>query len=358
MRAARLAAALLATAGLAACNKPLAGPAPVRPVLSTLVSTSAADQLTLIGTVQPRVQTAFSFRVLGRLIARPVNTGDLVAKGQTLAAIDSTALRLGMQAADAALASSQAQLANAIGIEDRQNQLLHSNATTQAQMDSAVQARAAAQALQTRSMSELAKSREQLGYSIIQSDFAGVVTSTGAEVGQTVSPGEAVVNVAEPSERDAVIDIPDAEAGDIALGAKFEASPELDATIRALGEVREIAPAADAATRTRRVKIALTKPPDVFRLGSTIVARLLSSSSKAVVRLPRSAILEKDGRDFVWVVDPKTLTVATLAVTVANAKADPVVVTSGLEPAMRVVTAGVHSLQDGQAVKLDSQAAP
>jgi RND family efflux transporter MFP subunit len=356
MKGLRPVAALVLPLSLMACQKPPPeAPAPVRPVLSLVVSPTFDSGLALAGTVQARVQTVFAFRVLGRLIARPVNTGDLVEKGQILAAIDPVALRFAAQSAEAALSSSEAQLANAIGVEERQSQLLKTNSTTQALYEAAEQSRAAAQAGVTQAQSALVKAREQLDYAVLKSDFAGVVTSVGAEVGQTVSPGQAVVDVAEPGARDAVIDIPDADAGALAIGGKFKVALQLDPAIQAPGAIREIAPAADAATRTRRVKIALDDPPATFRLGSTITASL-ASQEKSIVRLPGSAILDKNGRHFVWIVDPKSSTVSTREVQIAGVGDDLVDVPSGVEPAMRVVTAGVHSLVEGQSVKIETEA--
>ena len=358
MRRAATIAAALAVLAVAACDRP-AGQSrtPIRPVLSMKVSQSSATGLALAGTVQPRVRTAFAFRVLGRMIARPVNTGDLVGKDQALAAIDPVALKLATQAAAAELSSSEAQLANAIGVEERQSQLLKSSTTTQALLEAAQQSRAAAQASVSRARAALAKAREQLDYTVLKSDFAGVVTSVGAEVGQTVSPGEAIVTVAEPASRDAVIDIPDAYANGLAIGERFSVALQLDPSIAATGAIREIAPAADAATRTRRVKIALDNPPATFRLGSTITASLASGQASAF-RLPASALLEKDGHDFVWIVDPETATVATRAIEVSARGVDFVDVRGGLESRMRVVTAGVHSLTEGQAVKIEPGTPP
>ena len=100
------------------------------------------------------------------------------------------------------------------------------------------------------------------------------------------------------------------------------------------------------------MKIALEHPPDAFRLGSTIAAWPVDEVRKAV-RLPASAILMKDGKPYVWIVDPTTSKVATRPVRLAAGENDPVEVISGLEPAMRVVTAGVHSLVEGQQVRLE-----
>ena len=129
--------ALLAALALAACEKPPAAAPPIRPVLSMLVAETTVDPLRLAGVVGARVETPFSFRVLGRLVSRPVNIGDLVAKGQTLAAIDPLSLQMAVRSAEADLASARAQLANALGVADRQETLLKTNTTTQAQVDAA-----------------------------------------------------------------------------------------------------------------------------------------------------------------------------------------------------------------------------
>ena len=350
-------AIVLLALGLAACQKPPAPPAPPRPVLSMQATETLVDPLALAGTIVSQVQTPFSFRTLGRLVSRPVNIGDVVKKGQTLGAIDAISLQFAVRSAEADVASAEAQLANAIGVDERTNALLKTNASTQAQVDAADQARAAAQAGQTRARAAFAKTREDLDYAVLKADFDGVVTNTGAEVGQTVSPGEMVVELADPRLRDAVIDAPDSAASTLKLGSEFVVAAELDPSVQIHGKVREIAPQADAATRTRRVKIALEKPPDAFRLGSTITA-FPAENARRAVRLPASAILDKDGKTLVWVVDPATAKVATRPVKLAASGVDPVEVTSGLEPNMRVVTAGVHSLAEGQSVRIDEQAKP
>ena len=51
-----------------------------------------------------------------------------------------------------------------------------------------------------------------------ESDFDGVVTAVGAEVGQVVSPGQSVVTVARPDIREAVVDVPDEAAGALRIG--------------------------------------------------------------------------------------------------------------------------------------------
>ena len=182
-------------------------PEPVRPVLSTVVEPMRSSSTVAVGTVEPRFKTDLSFRLLGRLIARPVNVGDLVGQGDVIAAIDSTALEFAVRSAKAELAKSQAQLANTSATEERQRTLITTDTTTKATLDNAVQARAGAEASVARAQANLTKALEQLSYAQLKSDFAGVVTAVGADVGQVVSPGQSIVTVARPDIREAVVDI-------------------------------------------------------------------------------------------------------------------------------------------------------
>lgn len=352
---------LLALLPLAACSQEKeAPPEVVRPVLSMVVAPTASRALGFVGTVEPQFSANLAFRLLGRVVARDVDVGDVVTKGETLAALDPTALDLGVQAAKAELSNAEAQAANASASEERQRQLLESNNTSQAVYDAAKQAMQAAQANVERARAALAKAEEQLGYARLFSDFDGVVTAVGAEVGQTVSPGQTVVTVARADVREAVVDIPDQLTGDLTAGTPFAVTLQSLPSIRAEAKLREIAPQAEGATRTRRVRLTLANPPDSFRLGSTVTATRVTAAAPAI-ELPLSALLEAGGKTRVWVVDPQASTVSTHEVEVSARTAGSFVVASkpeggGLEEGMRVVTAGVHSLKEGQKVRIEGAA--
>ena len=120
--------------------------------------------------------------------------------------------------------------------------------------------------------------------------------------------------------------------------------------------VRGIDPTADPTTRMRGVFLTLDDPPAAFRLGITIGVTLTRPVSPRI-DLPATALLDKDGKSFVWLVDPAKSTVALHEVTVLARDDDTVTVTAGsgaadLADGARVVIAGAHSLAPGQAVKV------
>jgi RND family efflux transporter MFP subunit len=356
----KTASRLIAVAGLIAlggCKSETeqAKAPPPRPVL-TIVAKPAGERLTsFAGTIQPRYQTELGFRVLGRIIARNVDVGDLVKPGQTLAQLDPLVLDLAVRANEADLAKARSQLSNTTAAEARAGTLLGRQVSSQADFDTAQQAREASAASVQQAEANLAKAREQRSYASLNSDLDGVVTTTDAEVGQTVSPGKKVMTLARTDARDAVVDLPEEVTRRLSAGAAFAVELQADPAIRTTGKVREIAPQADASTRTRRVRITLDEFGDAFRLGATISASPRSPATDPAIDLPASALLDRDGATRVWVVDAAAKTVASVPVQIARRDDGGARISGGLTAGARVVVAGVNSLKEGQVVKLDER---
>jgi RND family efflux transporter MFP subunit len=351
-----VAGAIASALVVAGCKQEVQAPEPVRPVLSTVLHPAATGSTMAVGTIQARYETNLGFRVLGRLVARPVNVGDLVAEGQTIAAVDPTALELAVRSAKADLSKAEALLEHATGTEERKRILIKTDATTRQTLDDAEQVRAGAQASTARARANLAKAIEQLGYARVKADFAGVVTAVRAEVGQVVSPGQSVVTLARLDAREAVVDVGADFPAPLTEGLLFTVSPQLLPAAQVEGQIREIAPQADQMTRMRRIRIALNDPPESFRLGSTITASL-SSGHSSVLRVPASAVLKEGAETFVWVIDVPTNTVSLQKVDLSEDERG-IRVTGGLAAGARIATAGIHSLKQGQQVRIEQDATP
>jgi RND family efflux transporter MFP subunit len=348
----RRALLLIALLALGGCKPEAEEPDPVRPVLTVLAKVRTQEIFgPFAGSIQPRYSTDYSFRLFGRMVSRPVNIGSIVNQGDELAAADPAVQIQLVRNAEAAVASAEAQLANAAAEEDRQRPLAERNITPQAQFDAVVQARETASANLTRAHTSLRRAQDQLNYTRLVADFAGIVTATYLDAGQVVNAGQKILTIARPEIREAVIAVPPALAEQLASGATFDTSVTLDQgpTIKAAA-VRAVDPAADSATRTRNVYFSLDNPPDPFRLGITVQVTL-SQPVSARIDLPATALLEKDGKTQVWLVDPATKKVALRDVAVVTRDEGWASVT-GLAAGDRVVTVGVHSLTPGQQVKL------
>ncbi len=327
-------------------------PEPVRPVLSLRVEPQTSRVFgPFTGVVEARYQTQLGFRTGGRIITRDAEVGDLVKKGQRLATLDPRLAQLAILSAQADLANAQALVVNAKGNEERKRALVKTGTggASQAQLDSAVATLETAEAKLAQARASLAKAEEQASYTELDADYDGVISVWNAEIGHVVSASQAVVTVARPDIREAVFDVPDELMSKIPEGAGFTVALLIDPKLTATGKVREIAPQADAATLTRRIKLVLDNPPAAFRLGTNVTVSL-SEPIPPSIFLPAPVVLSENGKDFVWTITPEA-TVALREVSVSERTPATVKIDNGLSAGELIVVAGVHSLKAGQAVK-------
>lgn len=346
--------AWLLLGALAACSKPEPPPEPVRAVRTQVVDlTGAGGTLEFAAEVRARVESRLGFRVPAKLTSRPAEIGQRVRPGQVLAQADPSDLRLGEEAAAAALRAAGTQYDQAASDLRRFQELRAQGFISAAELerrDSAAKA-AAAQLEQAQAQSGL--QRNQAGYASLQAPAAGIVTAIEAEVGAVLAAGATVLRLAHDGPRDAVFSVPEDQVG--AARALVGRSGVLK--VRPWGSsqsvpatVREVAAAADPVTRTFLVKADLGAAP--VQLGQTVTALIELPRREGLVRLPLSAVMQQKGAPAVWTVDPASMTVRVQPVAVAGTDANAVLLSSGLAQGQTVVVAGVHLLTPGQKVRL------
>ena len=165
--------------------------------------------LSQTGEIRPRYETDLGFRIGGQILARPVDVGSVIGRGELLARLDDQRARSQMQSAQAGLAAAEAELTRAQAEEARQSALLKDGFTTKQRYDTAVRDLQTAEARRDSAQAKLTLARENLGYTELHSDVDGIVTAVYAEAGQVVAAGQHVLRVAEPREREAVFDVPE-----------------------------------------------------------------------------------------------------------------------------------------------------
>jgi RND family efflux transporter MFP subunit len=346
-------AALVLAATLAGCQERAAPPVDqARPVRTTIVERpSLGESVSLTGQIRARDQAALAFRLDGRMIERLVRVGDVVTAGQVVARLDPQDQENALRSAQATLSAAQATLAQARFTFQRQQELLKNGWTSRARFDDVEQALKAAQAQVDSAQAQLNLAQDRLGYTTLTADTAGAVTAVGAESGEVVRAGQMVVEVAREGGLDAVFDVSEQIIRTAPRNPEVAISLTDHPAIQALGRVREVAPQADSATRTFRVKVRIIDPPPELRLGSTVTGRTRFDPPEGV-EIPAGALTELDGKPAVWVVEPSSKTVALRTVAVSRYEPATVVVSSGLTAGETVVTAGVQSLHPGQKVRI------
>jgi RND family efflux transporter MFP subunit len=344
----------LCAAVLAACSKPEAAPEPVRAVRTVKVGAeSAATVLEYAAEVRARTETRLGFRVAGKVTSRSVDLGDEVKAGQVLAQLDPADLKLGQEAATAALRAAQANWEQTGADLKRYRELHAQGFIGNAELERRETALKAAQATLDQARAQVGVQGHQTQYTRLVADAAGVVTAVEAEPGAVVGAGTPIVRLALAGPRDVVFNVPEDRVG--AVRALLNQPGALQVRLwGASGEplratLRELAAAADPTTRTFVAKADVGRAE--VRLGQTATVAIEQARRDGVTRLPLAAVAEEGGRSIVWVLDGTAMTVKPQPVQIAGADTNQVLIGGGLQPGQEVVTAGVHVLTPGQKVR-------
>jgi len=310
------------------------------------------------GEIRARYESRLGFRTGGKVVARLVEVGSHVKSGQLLLQLDPTQETLQVAAAGAEADAAKSRVAQARVDVQRIEQLLARNFASQAELDQQRLALSQAEA-QLRS----ASARQQLnsnlrGYTTLVADRDGVVSAISAEAGQVVGAGQTIVTVAADGEREVTISIPESRVDELRRAKSLQVAVWAHPGKSWTGTLRELAPDTDSVTRTYSARISIQQPdPTLLRLGMTATVIAPDVDGNKAIRLPLTAIVDREGGRRVWVVDPKTSQVALRDVKLGSAQNDTVLISGGLADGETIVSAGVHMLQPGQRVKVVNGAA-
>jgi RND family efflux transporter MFP subunit len=345
--------ALLAVA-LTGCNDKVAEKTvPSRPVLVATVHYELEQpERSFVGTVKPRIETDIAFRVPGKVARRLVEVGQTVDIGQPLATLDEIDLRLQAQQAEAEQRAATGVLAQAAAAETRAKELRAKGWSTDAQVDQAKAAADEARARLNRAERSVELTNNSLSYATLVADSKGVVTATLIDAGQVVASGQTVIRLARLGEKEAVVAIPETLLGRAKDGlASVSLWSEPGKTYAA--KLREIAPAADPATRTYLAKFSLPDAGDNVSLGMTATLTLADPATARVARLPLSALFNEGRAPSLYLVDDKG-DVTLQPVTVKAYDSQDVVISGGVAEGAKVVVLGVQKLDPAQKVRVVS----
>ena len=124
-------------------------------------------------------------------------------------------------------------------------------------------------------------------------------------------------------------------------------------------KVFEVSPVLDTSTRTMGVKLRLNPPDSRVKVGMYGRVRLVTDSVKNAIVLPSSALVTRDGKDYVFVItSPKSgknaAVVGLKPVTKGISVDNNVEITKGLEIGEEVIIKGQTLLNDGSKVNVVS----
>lgn len=330
--------ALLALAG---CGKhpahsggvSLPGGAPLAVAVAEAVWKDHASTEEVVGTVRSKQQALVEAKVAGRIEQYLAVPGQLVKAGDLLAQLDAREIATKVDSARAMLEQADRELA-------RYRQLVAQNAATRQELE-AVEAR------QKVAVAQVAEAETMLGYARVTAPFDGVVTRKLAEVGDLAMPGKPLAEVESPRGLRFEADLPEAILDRVSMGQKLMVKV---GNVTTEATVSEIAPMADALSRTFRVKMDLPDEPSL-RSGQFGRVTVPVSEGRALV-VPAGAVTRRGQLEAVFVVQEGRawLRLVKTGRDMDGAKE----LLSGVEPGERVVAEAPAQLLDGQPVEVKS----
>lgn len=319
--------------------------APAVPVVVTMArAEKVGASLQATGTVVSRNDARISGEVGGTLawIAEP---GANVKRGETIARIDGERLALQLRDDEAAVRRLEAQL-QLLHTQSARLQTLGSNVVSQSQLDEAQSRERMAEQEVEQARVARDRARLDLNRASVRAPFAGVVAERLRQSGEFVAGGTPLLRLVNDRDLEIVARAPMTTADTVNAGALAQL---IDGEKRSSGKVRAVIPVGDE--RSRMVELRIDLADRSWRVGAPVRVEIAPQSLKAVVTVPRDAVILRQGASYVMRVKADN-TAERVAVNIGPGYANNVQIDGLLQAGDRVVIRGGERLEPGQTVKV------
>jgi RND family efflux transporter MFP subunit len=347
-------AGLVLLATLLACGEEAPPPPePVRPVkLLEIPGEGATATREYLGTVRAAQTAEMAFEVPGRIVEFLYKEGQPVEEGAVLARLDPRDYQ-------SAVDSARAQYENSRVNIERAEKLVAEGVLAPVERDR----RRAEFETDAARLREATKALEDTE---LRAPFSGVMARKLVEDFANVQAKQVVLILTAESSFEIKLNVPERDLAGRRTGRSDpeevteRVRPEVIVTalpdLRFPARLTEVASTADPETRTFEVTVAFEPPEDVRVLpgmtAKVVIHVPAGRMAERGVRIPATAALADDeGRPFVWVVDPGSMTVSPRPVELGDLTGRDVEVRAGLSPGDVVAVSGVHELRDGMTVR-------
>ena len=293
----------------------------------------AVRMLAVNGNIRPRLSVDVQAPVGGTLVALPFDVGDRVDAGTLIARVDDAPQRAAIAQAETAVPAQEAVLAQAR--RDLARFVALGEFVTRRQREQARLAVDQASQELKRLRAALAEAREVQGRYELRAPFAGVILDRPVDPGQTIGVNTILYRLADLSAPEVTAEVDEIYAAELRPGrAALLSLPGRGDPIRA--NIVHVEPRVDPATGAREVRLRAAEPLAGVPAGLTVSVNLVVDRREAAISIPRGAILRPDSDPAVRIVDGDGR-VSERRVRFLDWPAATVVVTSGLEPGMRIL---------------------
>lgn len=277
----------------------------------------------------------------GRVVAVEADVGDRVEAGAVLLRMSAVEQQAGADTARAQLHAADARAAEAETNYARYVELAKKQFVSRLQLDQMRAARDTAVAERDVAHAQLRQATQQTDYTVVRAPFAGVVSARRVEPGESVAPGQPLLSMHAPDALRIEVQVPQSEAA--AIRAVDRARIVLDDGRSFDAADVTVFPAADPATHSVAVRIALPSMTDAPQSGVTASVEFPIARTGALLRVPRSATVQRGELSGVYVLADGRLTLRQLRL--GRGSGDAVDVLAGLADGETIATDPVAAMQ-------------
>jgi RND family efflux transporter MFP subunit len=216
---------------------------------------------------------------------------------------------------------------------------------------------------------DLKKAQKALDDTELRAPYTGVVGQRIADNYQNVQAKEPVLIFQDSSSLEMDVSVPERDFVRMKSGLTLRERTELTRPEVAISSIpgrrfpaqaKSFTATADPVTRTYTATFRFDRPDDVNILPGMTARVILTPSAETIknytlagaVMVPATAIAsDETGKPYVWRVDPDSMKVSRVQVTLGDISNSGISVTGGLEPGDRIAVSGVSRLYEGAQVR-------
>ncbi|MEC7121272.1 MAG: efflux RND transporter periplasmic adaptor subunit [Pseudomonadota bacterium] len=340
-------------------------PAPDKPkTATTTLEVSAADLVhAQLDTLRPSIAITGGLYALKQSRVHPqatalvqdvlVNNGDHVHKNQTLIILNNQDQRDRVMQAQANLAAARAQHILADSVRDRNAQLFARGYVSEIELQRSVADAKAQQQQVHAQQANLNIAQKAVQDSVIRAPIAGVVTQRQIDAGQTVSVGQTLLSIIDPSTLELRAQVGANVQSRIQLGQPIEFYVQGMPEQKISTTVQRIDPSTDPSSRMLTIYADVPNPQHQLRAGTFIEGQLYYRTAEHGIVLPRHVIQHMDAPDqaYVWTIQQQQIQKTPIHIRTLDPNSDRVLLT-GIEAQTPVLRLSLNDDAQGRPVSI------
>ena len=255
-------------------------------------------------------------KILGQIVAEPIEEGQHVRIGDVLAQIDDRDYQAQLRQAAAVRDLSASNLRLHLAKAERARHLIGGGVISKDEYETAMNAAEVAQAALQRDTAAVDYAKFEVGQCVITSPINGIVLHKYRELGDTINFGGQIqagggatdiVQLADTDDMRAEVDINEVDIAKVRLGSPAIVVPDAYADRRFEASLVKLYPKADRQKGTVKVEVQFNKPDlQIIKPEMSVKVSFLENPPPATqqprITVPKGAVRSEEGETYVWTV--------------------------------------------------------